>query len=331
MRWNNISRKGLTGIVTLLACFTLMRPVWAAEKPSAQADQRAASPLAWALDDHSVALKAGDQIIWRFSYAKEARKPHFHPVAVPGGPTLTVNSPADHPWHHGLWFSWKSINGLNYWEEDRKTGRSQGQTEWSAPKIERHDDFSARIVLDLHYRPPGKEPVLRERRIVEISPPTQTGVYTMDWTSTFTAGDQDVLLDRTPLPGEPGGKPWGGYAGLSVRFANDFQEARAVDVNGPIRFDGTKYRGRSPAMDYSGTIGGVTAGLAILDHPSNRNAPTPWYVIRAKPMRYMSPAVICYGPIQLKPHESFTLRYRILVHPDRWKAQRLRQGLAHYR
>ncbi|HID20872.1 MAG TPA: hypothetical protein EYP14_00515, partial [Planctomycetaceae bacterium] len=287
--------------------------------------------LAWAVGDSSVALKAGDQILWRFCYGKEARKPHFHPVAVPGGPTLTVNSPPDHPWHHGLWFSWKSINGLNYWEEDRETGRSQGRTEWAEPKIDVQDDFSARIVLELTYRPPGKEPVLRERRVVEISPPTRDRVYAFDWSSTFTAGDEKVVLDRTPIPGEPGGKPWGGYAGLSVRFTDGFRNAIAVDTKGPVAFDGTRYRGRSPAMDYSGSIGGSVAGIAIFDHPKNPNAPTPWYVIRAKPMRYMSPAVICYDAMELKPHESFSLRYRIVVHPGRWDVQRLQQQIRRFR
>jgi hypothetical protein len=36
-----------------------------------------------------------------------------------------------------------------------------------------------------------------------------------------------VVLDRPPLPDEPDGKPYGGYAGLSARLAKDWNEVRA--------------------------------------------------------------------------------------------------------
>jgi hypothetical protein len=42
-------------------------------------------------------------------------------------------------------------------------------------------------------------------------------------------------------------------------------------------------------------------------------------------MSYFSPAVICYGPHTLQAGQSFTLRYRILVHPDRWDAEQLKR------
>ena len=29
---------------------------------------------------------------------------------------MTADRPPDHIWHHGLWFSWKFINKVNYWE-----------------------------------------------------------------------------------------------------------------------------------------------------------------------------------------------------------------------
>jgi len=160
---------------------------------------------------------------------------------------------------------------------------------------------------------------------IVVSPPDAQGAYQMDWTMTSKAVTE-VLLDRTPLPHEPDGKSFGGYAGLSVRFARELQEVQATSSQGPVEFTGGRFRGKATAMDYSGTIAGHEAGIAILDHPSNLNAPTPWYVINDRVMRYYSPAVICFQPHRMQADETLTLRYRVIVHPGRWDAERLRSA-----
>jgi len=245
---------------------------------------------------------------------------------------LTWNQPADHPWHHGLWFSWKFINGVNYWEEDPKTGLARGRTAWRVPQFEMRPDFSARIVMEINYHPATNEQaVLAEHRVIEISPPDKDGAYRQDWTLVFTAAGEDVLLDRTPLPGEPGGQSWGGYAGLSVRFAAGITNAQAITTTArePVKFTDGMYRGTALAMDYSGLFDGCVAGIAILDCVSNLNRPSPWYAISGNPMHYFSPAVICYHPHTLKAGQQLCLRYQVIVHPGRWSADQLRQASEH--
>jgi len=290
----------------------------------------AADAFSWKTEPDSVALLQGEQTVWQFHFGTNDPKPCFHPVALPGGPDLIWHRPADHPWHLGLWFSWKFINGVNYWEEDPKTGLLAGRTEWEAPRIETRPDFSARITMNLTYRPAVGPPVLTERRVIEISPPNGQGVYQQDWELTFTAADQDTLLDRTPLANEPNGKPWGGYAGLSVRFARGFQDARALTDQRQIEFADGYYRGKASAMDYAGLIDKREAGIAILDHPGNLNAPSPWYAINDNIMRYFSPAFLCYKPHTIKAGQSLTLRYRLIVHPGRWDTERLRAERERY-
>ena len=46
-----------------------------------------------------------------------APRPYVHPVVTPAGARLTTEAPADHPWHHALWFAIKLVNGENFWEE----------------------------------------------------------------------------------------------------------------------------------------------------------------------------------------------------------------------
>jgi hypothetical protein len=279
---------------------------------------------------HSVALLRGEQVVWQLNHSAQENKAYFHPIALPDGPTLTWDRPPDHVWHHALWFSWKFINGVNYWEIDPQTGRPAGRTTWSNVTVETRTDFSARIRMDLAFVDPAGVAVMTGTRDVEVSAPDTSGKYHLDWTCRFTAGNKDVLLDRTPLPGEPGGVDWGGYAGLSVRFAPGLNDRRAVSSRGPIPLENGVFRGPAAAMDYSGVIGGKPVGIAICDHPSNLNHPTPWYVIASDPMSYISPAVICFQPTTVPAGKSFTLRYRVIVHPDRWDAARLRREAEQY-
>ncbi len=286
----------------------------------------------WERAADRVALLRDDQAIWRFHYGKGEAKPAFHPVALPGGPVLTTYRADDHPWHRGFWFSWKFINGVNYWEEN-KAGIAEGLTEVRSAKVETRPDFTARIQLAIAYRPASAEPVLTEQRRIAVSAPDSEGVSHFDWTMTFTARGTDVLLDRTPIPGEPGGKPYGGYAGLAVRLARDWSGARIMSSHGPLLFPEEGYRGiraREGAVDYGGMLDGREVGFALLDHPSNLNSPSPWWIIDQGPMKYFNPAVIGATPYTLKARKSFTLRYRALTHFGHWDAARLTRELERF-
>ena len=283
-----------------------------------------ANGCTWSREAGALALRQAGKVVWQFNYGTNQTKPFFHPVAVPGGPVLTWDQPPDHLWHHALWFSWKYVNGINYWETEGLVTADRGITQWGEPRIETRPDFSARIVMDLTYRPPNGPPVLTEHRIIEVSPLGPDNSYHQDWLVTFTAVEKDVLLDRTPLPGEPGGQAWGGYAGLSVRFAKEIQEPRALTAEGRAEFVDGRYRGKALAMDYTGSFQGQEAGIAILDSPANLNSPTPWYAISDSTMHYFSPAVIQRGPFRLAAGDKLTLRYRVVVHQGRWSAERLR-------
>jgi len=308
-----------------------------AEETNSATNRAAAGPptaghgagLAWRKKAGVIALHGGEKTIWQFNYQAGQDRLFFHPVALTGGPILTSDRPKDHPWHRALWFSWKFINGVNYWEP-AQSGTLDGRTEWSNVQSDLRPDFSARLSMEITYRPADGAPVLKEHRVVAVAAPAQDGSYSMDWQMIFTALDKAVVFDRTPLPGEPEGKPWGGYAGLSVRFAENLSEFQATSAEGLIKFQADTHRVRSLAMDCAGSFEGRQAGVAILDHPQNTPSPTPWYVIRGPEMRYFSPAVIQEGPRRLEAGASFTLRYRVMVHPDLWSAEKLKAARAGY-
>ena len=123
-----------------------------------------AAEFAWKTTATSVALRNGDKTVWQLVFDPRQPKSYFHPLATVDGEVLTAFRPADHPWHRGLWFAWKFINNVCYWEEDKKTGKSPGLTDLTGKEVQTKDDFSARIQLRFSYHPPGQPPVLTEVR-----------------------------------------------------------------------------------------------------------------------------------------------------------------------
>lgn len=279
----------------------------------------------WERGEGAFGLNAGGKTVWTFRHGG-VRKPMFHPLALSNGTVLTWDAPPDHPWHHALWFSWKYLNRVNYWEPNAR--EPCGKEEWRDVKIAPRGKAAAAISLGLAYFDPAGVPVLEERRAIRVSAPDPEGNYFLDWTMTFTAGKADVLLDRTPPPANPGGVPHGGYAGLSIRLAKDFRDAKAVAAGpaAPVEPLPRFYRlSGARALDFNGSIAGQEAGVAFLDHPGNIHHPGPWYMVAQpeKPFLFAQAAVIYDKPYLLKAGQKFTLRYRVVVHYGRWDASRL--------
>ena len=276
----------------------------------------AAAELAWKQTPSTLALLDGKTVVWQFHYAKGDSKPYFHPLTVAGSLPLTDFRPPDHPWHRAFWFSWKLIDGLNYWEEDPKTGRSAGITEVLDADATARPDHSASFRLKLAYHPPNKPSVLTESRSIEVFPPAKTGSWHIDWISTFMAGPAEVRLDRTPILGQPGGVSYGGYAGLSLRLNPALKTWQFAGAEGPVSGANT----RSRWMSFSGNLpDGKAATILVLEHPSSFRHPTDWYLIAGMP--YFSPAILYHSPYVLPGRKEFRVRYRIMLSPGAFDAK----------
>lgn len=275
--------------------------------------------LSWKQDENSLSLLNHDKVVWQLNYDKSEDKPYFYPLRTLDGIDLALQRPEDHPWHRGLWFSWKTINGVNYWEEDPETGLSPGRTKIIDVKTVLNEDYSAHISFKLEYAPEGESALMYEYRTLTISAPNAEGDYKIDWTLKFTADDEHLTLDRE-VPLKHGGVEWGGYAGLGYR-ANDLEldSIRYIDSNGWSNNKSlTGYGEDAKWMDLSGIASrfqNQAAGLTIFDHPTNRRHPSPWYVWYQKGEHaFYMPAFLYNKPFYLQAGESFSLRYRVLVH-----------------
>jgi type 1 glutamine amidotransferase len=279
------------------------------------AQEEDADRCTWVESDSSIALHQGGRVLWQFNHRGISGKPFFHPLALTDGTILSALHPADHPWHLGLWHSWKFINGVNYWEyKPEAPWDYAGETVVTLFSAATNPDFSAELNLEIDYRPEGGATLLREQRNIQISSPDADGEYFLDFDQHFEAIEETVL-DRTPLPGEPEGKSWGGYAGLSMRFSQDLFDPRFINSDG----SSSKAHGDTGPWKYYGlkSIQGRPCGIAIFDHPGNPRHPARWFVedSPADPFYYFGPAPLFEAPIRLAPGQSLRFRYRVLVLP----------------
>jgi hypothetical protein len=132
----------------------------------------------------------------------------------------------------------------------------------------------------------------------------------MDYDMQFSAVADSVTLDRTPISGEPEGQSWGGYAGLSIRFNQDFMDPVVMaDKPGSMRDEpaGSWYY-----MGFRG-IDGKRVGSAIVIADISKRAGEAWYIIEDHelPFWYFSPAYLYFKPLVLKKGESISLTYRV--------------------
>lgn len=319
---NGASRTGrrVSLLCSLAAMTILAAPAWASPDPA---------QLAWDKGEHHLALRNGDKEVWRLVIDPEDGKPYFHPIADLAGNAFTHLRPADHPWHRGLWLAWRSINGVNFWDQDRKTGKSQGQTtieKWSIKPI---DGFGAKADALVSYQAPGKPVAMRETYHWKISPISADGKYAIDWT-TSTEALEKVSLTRSPPPKE-GGQWWGGYSGLSLRRSPETKDWNHFDSEGRATLEAIHGQQARWVACHGCFPDGRAGTIVMFDHPSNARHPSAWYVTTgAQELPFLSPAFLYDAVYQMSPGQKLDLRYRIVVYPGEVTAGDIEKDFASF-
>lgn len=267
----------------------------------------------WKETDTTLTLLNHKEIVWQFNYNDRFQRPYFHPLTVKNI-VITCVSPPDHPWHLGLWFCWKYVNGLNYWEylnENRsaKTGfKSAGATAIIEKKMIRNPDFTSDIRLRINYHPQKGATILTEERNYHVSVPAKDGSYVIGEDHLFKALADSVVLDRTPVTRPAGGRASGGYAGLSIRFNQDF-------TSPILRSSSDSTECTKCSWQYYGfqSLTSRQVGIVIEQDLQYTPASCSWYVINDPkiPFYYYSPAVLFDHKIILKKGENLRLKYTI--------------------
>ena len=239
--------------------------------------------------------------------------------------------PTDHPHHMGIWFNYENVNGLDFWNNsyaipaakkssygwiktDRILGTQNGTTgilsyhaNWTNQKndilleettrfefsgtpgqrvIDRITELKA--VQNVLFKD-AKDGMLGMRVALELQIPTkQVQKFTDDKgnVTTVSAGNTVENGDYLTSEGKTGDAAWSTRGVWTELF---------------------------------GKMGTDSITIAIIDHPKNTNYPTYWHargygLFAANPL---GQAIFSNGKLatnlQLKPNESVTFRYRIVV------------------
>lgn len=252
--------------------------------------------------------------------------PSFHVLFANGAPATLMN-PFDHPWHCGLYFTWKYINDVNFWGDPQGpagnvkivtpilVAASDDQTEISH-RCRWIDTRSTRVLME------------EERRMTLVCP--GSSCLRIDFDMTFTAMEA-ITLDRTPFGAETS---WGGYAGMSVRLARNFAAGQLLNSSGAATVDAIHGQA-ADWCDFSAPVDAprlkaatrshepMTAGVALFNHPGNPLHRSGFYVAKDGAMQFLQSSFVFHAPYGMEQGETLRLRYGILFHETALSCEQL--------
>ena len=248
-------------------------------------------------------VSINNKLFTQYIFSEDEKYPLFFPVNGPTGFSVTSMRNSLYPHHSSLFFGCDRVNGGNYWQEGLERGRIRTLR---AEIIESGED---KVVIEnecIWSRPGAMSPV-RDFRTITISVPSKD-IYQIDFDITLDML-MDVKIEKT------------NHSFFSGRMAPDLSvTGGGVMVNaegeqGEKGAEGT-FGKRSPWLDCYGTRNGKTEGMAIMQHPTNKWYPSPWFT---RDYGFFSPTPM-YWPendqagTTFKKGDTLKLSYRVLVH-----------------
>ncbi len=295
----------------------------------------------FAFTDHadSLELNHGNRVVLKYHTkavdppsgidAVFRRSGFVHPLSTPLGVVVSDDFPPDHAHQHGVFFAWvnTTFDGrkVDFWNQLGRTGRvehagglrsSGGPLSGSFAASLRHDDLTA---------PGGPASVLDERWYVRVH--RFEGCYVLDFESEQTcAGLLPLKINKYHYGGFGfrGNRQWFDPSARGDSPPDPARSGRSdfLTSEGKHRANGNHTRPRW--VDVSGAVDGRIGGVTILDHPGNFRHPQPVRLHPNKPYFCFAPMVL--GEFEIAPGQTYTSRYRLIVHdgpPDPVLIERL--------
>ncbi|MGV8877704.1 MAG: PmoA family protein [Sphingobacteriaceae bacterium] len=290
---------------------------------------------------HTVAVLLDGKLFTSFIYPDSLEKPVLYPINTVDEITVTRGFPlqprdgerTDHPHHLGLWLNYESVNGLDFWNNsyaipaDKKVNYG-----WIRKvKVEQVEGGkqSGELCYTANWEKQDQTVLLREKTTFIFSGTSDYGV--IDRITTLTAQKETVNFKDIK----------DGMLGIRVTKELELPSDKPeefTDAHGNVTKISPKENGatgnyltsagktgdeawgtRGNWCLLSGQKDGKTIGIAMIDHPSNPGYPTYWHargygLFAANPL---GQNIFSNGKenlnLTLKPAESVTFRYRILV------------------
>lgn len=253
------------------------------------------------------AEKVGDKIEFRvdgnlftsYILSDYEKYPFFFPVNGPSNAGVTSMRNANYPHHSSLFFGCDKVNGGNYWQEKL----TDGQIISLRADIVETGGNKAVVENECIWRRPGADSPIKDKRKITVTNPSKDK-FIIDFDVTMEML-MDVTIEKT------------NHSLFSGRMDTDLAVTNGgtmINAEGETSEKGT-FGKPSPWIDFYGQRMGKTEGMAILQHPSNKWFPTPWFT---RDYGFFSPTPM-YWPAndkntRLKKGEHIKLRYRVIVH-----------------
>lgn len=275
------------------------------------AGEKATKAFTLSPNEHGMVLNTPDgRTVFRYMTKKPADSELtansvccFYPVNAPSGERVVDFAPSDHRHHRGIFLAWHSMTGkqkADFW----------GWGEWAPTKDRVIQNRSVRLIeadashAALEVRNDwlvGERAMIHE--LLNVEAHEMKGAYLIDLNYRLTP-TEDVTLDQTA------------FGGLCVKARKDGKGVYA-SPSGEVRLPDPHYLKPEtdwPAADwYDYTIkldSGKTAGIAVLDHPSN--PPTKWHNLA--PIAMVNPCIVAPGAVKLRKDTPVRLCYRLVIH-----------------
>lgn len=270
-----------------------------------------AAELAASVDATQVNVTIDGKLFTAYKFNQDQKYPYFWPVVGPAsGKSVTTETSDPYPHHHSLFFGCDHVNGANFWQDVNDRGQILSQ----GPKVAEQGE---RVVIEDEclWQQPGKDPVMRDTRRITISAPDQKTRF-IDFEITLHPL-VDVKITKT------------NHSLFSARMAPELSVKEGGTL---VNADGAKSEGgtwgvESPWCDYYGARGGVTEGLAILQHPENKWFPSKWFT---RDYGFFSPTPLNWEELELPQNQTLTLKYRVIVHEGNSQTADIPQKFAAY-
>ena len=261
--------KAFAQISILLFCWTVTLPC------SVRAASASAGVQITQLDDR-LRIEINGQLFSEYHF-KEVPRPYFYPVIGPGGLSMTrdwpmketANEEHDHKHHRSLWFAHGDINGVDFWSEEPKAGKTIHE---EFTEIKSGRDLGVIKSKNKYVAPDGKVICTDDRTLRIYDRPEERLI---DFEVTLHAANGELVFGDTK------------EGTMAIRLnetmrlePNKFNKDKPTGhiVNSEGVRDGATWGKRAAWCDYNGPVNGKIVGVAIFDHPQNPRHPTWWHV-----------------------------------------------------
>ena len=203
---------------------------------------------------------------------KDVSRPFLYPIIGPNGARMTRDWPMgdtpneehDHPHHKSFWFAHGDANGVDFWSESDKAGKT---VQTAITRAKGGKKQGVLVTRNDWIAKDGKKVASDERTYTFHASPAGRFI---DFKVTITPHDADLVLGDTK------------EGTMAIRLAETMRLKGKVGkghiVNSDGIRDGETWGKRAKWVDYYGPVEDKTVGVAIFDTPSNPRYPTWWHV-----------------------------------------------------